>query len=83
MSLTQTDLQSIREIVHSEIKEVSGEVKALREDVKELYSMISTLVSSSVTEKEFSKLPLKQQLLKINANLVTAAKNAGVNLPRQ
>ena len=44
MSLTHEDLQQIRVVMREEIDRVfiplEGEVKALREDVKEIYKML-------------------------------------------
>lgn len=51
MSLTSNDLNEIRNIIESaltkqnneSIKPIQGEIKALRNDIKEIYEMISDL----------------------------------------
>jgi ABC-type phosphate transport system auxiliary subunit len=91
MSLTANDLSEIRNIVQSalagqtddEIKPIMGELRALRNDVKEIYDTIFELQHSSITDKRFQKLSLKKKLLTINAELLSAAKQAGITLPRQ
>lgn len=89
MSLTANDLNEIRSIVESaltaqaekSIKPIQDEIKALRNDIKEIYAMITELQKHSVNS-EFKKLSLQQQILDLNSKLVKAAKQAGINLPR-
>jgi prefoldin subunit 5 len=86
MSLTQSDLQEIRSIVQSVveplIEPLANEIKALRSDIKEIYQMISELQSATITDKEFKKRSLEEKLLSLNAELLAAAKQAGITLPR-
>jgi Skp family chaperone for outer membrane proteins len=94
MSLTNDDLQAIREIikdevstiVHSTVKEelhpISGELEALRNDIKEIYDMLSDLRNKSLPDRQFQKLSLEEKLLKLNSELLVAAKQAGITLPR-
>lgn len=90
MSLTQEDLREIRQVVHSALQEVviprldslENEVKAIRNDIKEIYDMIAELQGRAITDEKFEKLPLEEKLLKINAELLVAAKQAGITLPR-
>lgn len=82
MSLTQEDLQQIEAIFDRKLNPVFGELKALREDIKEIYDMISGLQSSVITDSEFSKKSLEEKLLTLNAELLAAAKQAGIVLPR-
>jgi len=94
MNLTTDDLQAIREIIKTEltitvretVKEelmpISGELEALRNDVKEIYEMLSDLEGKVAPDKQFRKLSLEQQLLKLNSELLAAAKQAGISLPR-
>ncbi len=98
MSLTQGDLQEIRSIVESVvdpivrsavqstveplIEPLAGEIKALRNDIKEIYEMIAELQSATITDKGFKKRSLEEKLLTLNAELLAAAKQAGITLPR-
>lgn len=89
MSLTANDLNDIRNIVESALSKqsqdvimpIQSEIQALRNDIKEIYDMISELQKNSL-DSEFEKLSLQQQILDLNSKLVKAAKQAGINLPR-
>ena len=59
-----------------------GELTALREDIKEIYTMITELQSGTITDSKFSKKSLEDKLLTLNTELLAAAKQAGVILPR-
>lgn len=83
MSLTQSDLQEIRSIVQTAVEPLTNEIQALRNDVKDIYDMISELQSATITDKEFKKRSLEEKLLTLNAELLAAAKQAGVKLPRK
>lgn len=90
MSLTQDDLQQIRTIVHETVEAIvtpmleplANEIKALRTDIKEIYVMLAKLQSSAITDEEFKKRSLEEKLLTLNAELLAAAKQAGITLPR-
>ena len=82
MSLTQDDLQQIRSIVMEVVEPLSNEIKALRNDIKEIYKMIAEIQSGAITDKEFQRKSLEEKLLTINAELLAAAKQAGITLPR-
>ena len=90
MSLTANDLKEIRDIVESSlakqssevIKPIQNEVQALRNDIEEIYDMISDLRHSSITDRKFNKLSLERKILTLNTELLSAAKQAGINLPR-
>lgn len=82
MSLTREDLQQIEAIFDRKLDAVLGELTALREDIKEIYDMIKDLQTSAITDNEFSKKSLEQKLLTLNAELLAAAKQAGIALPR-
>ena len=94
MNLTADDLGAIREIVKDEVSTVvrstvkeelspiSGELEALRNDIREIYDMLANLQGKVVPNKEFQKLTLEQKLLKLNSELLSAAKQAGITLPR-
>ncbi|MBX6334825.1 hypothetical protein IRY61_05830 [Candidatus Saccharibacteria bacterium] len=94
MSLTQNDLLQIRAIVREEIDRAVGplasEVKALREDVKEIYDMIKALEKrvanlekqAVIIDESFAKLPVKEQILRMHAMIVELAKKEGVVLPK-
>ena len=80
MSLTKSDLQEIRSIVEEVIQPAQNEIAALRNDVKEIYDMLSDLRKSS-KDASFDKLSLEQKILDIHSKLLRAAKQAGVDLP--
>lgn len=90
MTLTATDLDDIRNIVESAlskqntevIKPLQGELEAIRNDIRDIYFMISDLQHTTITDKEFKKLSLEKKLLALNAELISAAKQAGITLPR-
>ena len=75
MSLTQDDLQQIRSIIREEIE-------PLENDIKEIYFMLRDFMRANDNNQPFSKLNLEKQLLHINKELIQAAKQAGVSLPR-
>jgi len=88
MSLNLNDLNEIRNIVESAltkqskevIRPIQSELQAL--DIKEIYDMISDLQNKTLPEKQFQKLSVEQKLLKLNSELLFAAKQAGIHLPR-
>ncbi len=98
MSLTHDDLSQIRTIVRDEVrsivreevdsvltqklKPIEGEIQALRNDIKEIYAMIAKLEKGTITDRSFEKLTLEEKLLHLNAELLAAAKQAGITLPR-
>lgn len=82
MSLTAEDLQQIEAIFDRKLQPVMGELEALRNDIKEIYSMLAELQGGTITDEAFQKLTLEQKLLKLNVELLAAAKQAGITLPR-
>lgn len=82
MSLTHEDLQQIEAIFDKKLDPVVGELRALREDIKEIYIMISELQAGTFTDDPFSKKSLEDKLLTLNSKLLAAAKQAGIALPR-
>jgi len=82
MSLTNTDLADIRGILKEELRPLQGKLEALSNDIKEIYGMISDLQNKTLPEKQFQKLSVEQKLLKLNSELLFAAKQAGIRLPR-
>ena len=82
MSLTSEDLLQIRTIVSEVVEPLRGEIEALSNDVKEIYNMISEMQSTTFTDKTFQKRSIEEKLLTLNAELLAAAKQAGIKLPR-
>jgi hypothetical protein len=94
MNLTNDDLQAIRDIIKDEVSgivrntvqeellPISGELEALRNDIKEIYDMLSKLEGQATPDEQFRKLSLEQKLLKLNSELLAAARQAGISLPR-
>ena len=81
MSLTSDDLQAIRKIVEETVSPIKGDLQALGNDIKEIYDMITDLQKGSLGKEPSSKLGIEQKLLKLHADLIEAAKQAGVTLP--
>lgn len=89
MSLTQEDLEGIRNIVESAltrqteeaIKPIQGELEALRNDIKDIYDMITDLQKESTIDNTFQKLSVEKKLMKLHTELLEAARQAGVTLP--
>ncbi|HSX05877.1 MAG TPA: hypothetical protein VLF69_05380 [Candidatus Saccharimonadales bacterium] len=82
MSLTQEDLQQIEAVLDRRLNPVLGELTTPREDIKEIYDMITKLQSGAISDVGFSKKSLEEELLTLNAELLAAAKQAGIILPR-
>jgi hypothetical protein len=90
MSLTTDDLNEIRNVVESAlahqitevIKPIQNELQALRNDIKEIYDMFSGLEEKIMPDKQFEKLSLEEKLLKLNSELLSVARQAGISLPR-
>lgn len=90
MSLNSNDLLEIRNIIESALTKqtneaimpIQGELEALRNDVKDIYEMIAELQRGMAPDKQFQKLSLEEKLLRLNSELLAAAKQAGVTLPR-
>ena len=81
MSLTTSDLQEIRNIVEQVVQPLNSEIQALRNDVKDIYDMISN-IEKNPTDSKFNKLSLENKILSLNSKLIIAAKQAGISLPR-
>lgn len=73
--------QDMRE-VKGTLKNIDDRVTTMENDIKEIYYMIANLQKTQSAGKKFSKLSLEQKLLKINQELLIAAKEAGIELPR-
>lgn len=90
MSLTNEDLAQIRDIVSDvfdrKIEPVLGELAALRNDIKDIYDMLTDLNKridqKSILDPAFAELPDEEQLLRLNDILLSTAKRMGVTLPR-
>lgn len=81
MSLTYDDLQAIRTIVEETVNPLRGDIEALGNDVKDIYEMISGLQKAVGVNESFEKLSIEKKILRLHAQLVDAAKQAGVSLP--
>ncbi|HKR81707.1 MAG TPA: hypothetical protein VJR27_01770 [Candidatus Saccharimonadales bacterium] len=93
MSLTNDDLQAIRDVIKDEVSSavrstveealhpISGELEALRNDIKEIYDMIAHIQKSPDPIANLQKLTLEEKLLKLHSELVEAANQAGITLP--
>lgn len=76
------ELKSDMREVKGSLSSLEGKVEALESDVKEMYRMIAELQKNTAPNKQFKKLTLEEKLLKINAELLAAAREAGISLPR-
>lgn len=72
-------LQSDMREVKSTLASLDGRVQALEADIKEIYFILARRNSE---DEKFDKLSLEKKLLKLNANLLATAKEAGIKLPR-
>ena len=86
MSLSATDLSEIRSIFKEELRQelepIKGDLEALSNDVKEMYAMIADLQRSTISDPRFKKLTIEKKLLALNAELLEAARQVGITLPR-
>lgn len=80
MSLSYEDLQAIRKIVEETVDPIKGELEALGNDIKEIYNMLSR-VQKSPDSIHIQRPSLEEKILKLHAELIEAAKQAGVTLP--
>lgn len=90
MSLTTNDLDQIRTIIESAlskqtndvIKPIQGKLEVLRNDIKDIYDMLAEMQKNLLPDSQFQNLTLEQKLLRLNTELLDAAKQAGISLPR-
>lgn len=81
----KSDVRELKDDVHilkddmrqvkTSLQNLEGRVEALEADVKEIYNMLAP-------DAKFAKLSLEKKLLKLNGDLLAAAKQAGITLPR-
>ncbi len=81
MSLSYDDLQAIRSIVEETVNSLRGDIEALGNDIKDTYEMIAGLQKAVGGSESFQKLSVEKKILRLHAELVEAAKQAGVTLP--
>jgi hypothetical protein len=81
MSLSYDDLQAIRTVVEETVNPLRGDIEALSNDVKDTYEMISDLQKVVGVNGSFEKLSVEKKILRLHAELVEAARQAGVSLP--
>ncbi len=81
MSLSYDDLQAIRKIVEETVNPIRGDIEALSNDIKEIYQMIAELQKTVGGNESFQKLSIEKKILRLHAELLEAAKQAGVTLP--
>lgn len=97
MSLTAEDITQIRRVisetvrdevssqlisVHDKLDRLEGKLEALENDVKEIYKMLTDIQKQTSADKTFMKLSVEAKLFRLNAELLAAAKQAGITLPR-
>jgi ABC-type phosphate transport system auxiliary subunit len=81
MGLSYDDLQAIRTIVEETVNPLRGDIEALSNDIKDIYEMIDDLQKAIGVNGSFEKLSIEKKILRLHAELVEAAKQAGVSLP--
>lgn len=81
MSLSNEDLQAIRQVVQEVITPLEGKLEALENDVKEIYSMISDLQKNPKIKDSIQRQSLEEKLLSLHEDLIEAASQAGIILP--
>ena len=67
------------DIMISSPSSIESRVEVLEADMTEIYHMLAKRDSGDTT---FTQLSLEKKLLKLNANLLATAKEAGIVLPR-
>lgn len=84
-----TELKTDVSTLKSDMRQVKGSLISLEDkvitleaDIKEIYLMLADLQKAQLPDKQFKKINLEQKLLKINAELLATAKEAGISLPR-
>jgi selenophosphate synthase len=81
MSLSYDDLQAIRTIVEETVNPLRGDIEALSNDIKDIYEMIGDLQKAIGVNGSFQKLSIEKKILRLHAELIEAARQAGVSLP--
>lgn len=81
MSLSYEDLQAIRKVVEETIHPVRGDIEVLSNDIKEIYEMLAKLQKKPEGSEPLKGLGIEEKLLKLHAELIEAARQAGVTLP--
>lgn len=71
MSLTTSDLQSIRDINREVNSSLEGKVEAAQNDVKEMYYMLAKMQNAK----------LEDNIKSVHSDQVVTAKEAGITLP--
>lgn len=64
-----------------EISSIDGRLEALENDIKDIYQMLKDMKGSTISDKDFSKLPPKERVLRLNAELLRVAKDLKITLP--
>jgi hypothetical protein len=83
MSLTHDDLAQIRSLFEEYVSPLQGEIEVLRNDIREIYDMITRLERHSVRfDASFERLPDEEQILQLHAAVLALAKRKGVTLPQ-
>ncbi|MFZ1324240.1 MAG: hypothetical protein WAQ57_03735 [Candidatus Saccharimonadales bacterium] len=94
MNLATADYQQIRTLIREELESVinvridprfdtlEGKLKALENDVKDIYSMLSELQTSTRKLAHYEKYDLEQKIVSSYMEILTLAKEAGVKLPQ-
>jgi hypothetical protein len=81
MSLSYDDLLAIRNIVEETVSPLRGDIETLSDDIKDIYKMIVELQRAVGGNESFQKLSVEKKILRLHAELVEMAKQAGVTLP--
>ncbi len=93
MSLTETDKKQIRLIVREEMKSIisvdveprfdslDGSIKALEDDIKDIYGMITELQKLTRRVAHFEKYDLEQKVITAYKDILAIAKQENIKLP--
>lgn len=68
--------------INEKLDNLIGRITAIENDIRDIYQMIAELQRLQGPTARFEKLTLEQKLLKLNTELLAAAKQAGITLPR-
>lgn len=68
--------------IERRLDSMDGRLQALENDIKEIYEMLGQQNSADLIRPSFRSLPNEKKLLILNQELLPAAKQMGVTLPR-
>ncbi len=68
--------------IEQRLDTIESKLDGLDEDIRSLYKLVDQLKKSQGNDKKFLKLDVEQKILRLHADLLSTAKQAGVSLPK-